>query len=102
MGVPDGVLIGTIVKPNVGLVEDEFRSVVRELARASIDLIKDDELMTDPAYLPWRPASAWRCRRSSTPSRSPATGPCTPSTSPAISPASSAVTTSWSRRAGTA
>jgi ribulose-bisphosphate carboxylase large chain len=25
---------------------------VRELARASIDLIKDDELMTDPAYLP--------------------------------------------------
>lgn len=52
MGVPDGVLIGTIVKPNVGLVEDEFRSVVRTLARASIDLIKDDELMTDPAYLP--------------------------------------------------
>jgi ribulose-bisphosphate carboxylase large chain len=52
MGVPDGVLIGTIVKPNVGLVEDEFRGVVRELARASIDLIKDDELMTDPAYLP--------------------------------------------------
>ena len=52
MGVPDGVLIGTIVKPNVGLVEDEFRGVVRELARASIDLVKDDELMTDPAYLP--------------------------------------------------
>lgn len=52
MGVPDGVLIGTIVKPNVGLVEEEFRGVVRELARASIDLIKDDELMTDPAYLP--------------------------------------------------
>ncbi|MEX5718402.1 RuBisCO large subunit C-terminal-like domain-containing protein [Geodermatophilus maliterrae] len=52
MGVPDGVLIGTIVKPNVGLVEDEFRGVVRELARASINLIKDDELMTDPAYLP--------------------------------------------------
>ena len=32
--------------------EPEFRSVVRELARASIDLIKDDELMTDPGYLP--------------------------------------------------
>src|SRR6185436_7000055 len=29
-----------------------FRTVVRELARASIDLIKDDELMTDPGYLP--------------------------------------------------
>ena len=45
-------MIGTIVKPNVGLQEDEFRHVVRELARASIDLIKDDELMTDPGYLP--------------------------------------------------
>ena len=47
-----GVLIGTIVKPNVGLSEDEFRLAVRDLANASIDLIKDDELMTDPAYLP--------------------------------------------------
>ncbi|WP_030168230.1 MULTISPECIES: RuBisCO large subunit C-terminal-like domain-containing protein [Actinomycetes] len=47
-----GALIGTIVKPNVGLSEDEFRVVVRELALASIDVIKDDELMTDPAYLP--------------------------------------------------
>ena len=48
----EGVMIGTIVKPNVGLREDEFRHVVRELAHASIDLIKDDELMTDPGYLP--------------------------------------------------
>ena len=47
-----GVMVGTIVKPNVGLSEEEFRLVVRELAMASIDLIKDDELMTDPAYLP--------------------------------------------------
>ncbi|WP_369201161.1 RuBisCO large subunit C-terminal-like domain-containing protein [Streptomyces sp. PU-14G] len=52
MGDVEGAMIGTIVKPNVGMVEDEFRQVVRELARASIDLIKDDELMTDPAYLP--------------------------------------------------
>jgi ribulose-bisphosphate carboxylase large chain len=47
-----GVMVGTIVKPNVGLSEEEFRLVVRDLALASIDLIKDDELMTDPAYLP--------------------------------------------------
>jgi ribulose-bisphosphate carboxylase large chain len=47
-----GVLIGTIIKPNVGLSEEEFRLAVRDLARASIDLIKDDELMTDPGYLP--------------------------------------------------
>jgi ribulose-bisphosphate carboxylase large chain len=48
----EGDMIGTIVKPNVGLHEDKFRQVVRELALASIDLIKDDELMTDPGYLP--------------------------------------------------
>ena len=47
-----GAMIGTIVKPNVGLTEEQFRLVVRELAGASIDLIKDDELMTDPRYLP--------------------------------------------------
>jgi ribulose-bisphosphate carboxylase large chain len=47
-----GVMVGTIVKPNVGLSEEQFRSVVRELSRASVDLIKDDELMTDPGYLP--------------------------------------------------
>jgi ribulose-bisphosphate carboxylase large chain len=52
MGGVEGVMIGTIVKPNVGLSEEEFRLVVRELAMASIDLIKDDELMTDPDYLP--------------------------------------------------
>ncbi|HWC20801.1 MAG TPA: RuBisCO large subunit C-terminal-like domain-containing protein [Flexivirga sp.] len=52
MGGVEGVMVGTIVKPNVGLSEDEFRTAVRELARSSIDLIKDDELMTDPAYLP--------------------------------------------------
>ena len=52
IGGSDGAFVGTIVKPNVGLSEPEFRSVVRELARASIDLIKDDELMTDPGYLP--------------------------------------------------
>lgn len=52
MGGVEGAMVGTIIKPNVGLSEDEFRLVVRELALASIDLIKDDELMTDPAYLP--------------------------------------------------
>lgn len=52
IGLDDGVVVGTIVKPNVGLKEPEYRQVVRDLARASIDLIKDDELMTDPEYLP--------------------------------------------------
>ena len=52
IGDVQGVMVGTIVKPNVGLAEEEFRLVVRDLAMASIDLIKDDELMTDPQYLP--------------------------------------------------
>jgi len=52
IGGAAGVLVGTIIKPNVGLREEEFRTAVRDLARGSIDLIKDDELMTDPAYLP--------------------------------------------------
>lgn len=52
IGDAAGALIGTIVKPNIGLSEPEFRQVVRELARASIDLVKDDELMTDQAHLP--------------------------------------------------
>jgi ribulose-bisphosphate carboxylase large chain len=52
IGGADGAFVGTIVKPNVGLSEPEFRAVVRDLALASIDLIKDDELMTDPEYLP--------------------------------------------------
>jgi 3-oxoisoapionate-4-phosphate transcarboxylase/hydrolase len=52
MDTNEGAMIGTIVKPNVGMSEEQFRSIVRELALASIDLIKDDELMTDPGYLP--------------------------------------------------
>lgn len=52
IGLDGGVVVGTIVKPNIGLREEAYRQIVRDLARASIDLIKDDELMTDPAYLP--------------------------------------------------
>lgn len=52
VGNDDEVLIGTIIKPNIGLGPDEYRRIVGELARAGIDLIKDDELMTDPSYLP--------------------------------------------------
>jgi len=52
LGGAHGALVGTIVKPNVGLSEAEFRDTVRQLALGGLDLIKDDELMTDPAYLP--------------------------------------------------
>ena len=52
MGDPAGVLVGMIIKPSVGLGLDELRGVVRDLAGARIDFIKDDELLADPPYAP--------------------------------------------------
>ena len=52
MSRPDGVLLGTIVKPSIGLPVEELRIVVRELAEAGIDFIKDDELMGNPPHSP--------------------------------------------------
>ncbi|MFI7065517.1 RuBisCO large subunit C-terminal-like domain-containing protein [Kribbella sp. NPDC050124] len=49
---PDGVLLGTIVKPSIGLPVEELRILVRELAEAGIDFIKDDELMGNPPHSP--------------------------------------------------
>jgi len=48
----DETLIGTIVKPSIGLSLDQLATVVRELAEAGIDFIKDDELNSDPPYAP--------------------------------------------------
>lgn len=44
MGRPDGAMIGTIVKPSIGLSPDELADVVSQLAESGIDFIKDDEL----------------------------------------------------------
>ena len=52
MGVPHGVMIGTIVKPSIGLDPEALRPIVRELVEAGIDFIKDDELLADPPYCP--------------------------------------------------
>jgi len=41
---PAGVLLGTIIKPSIGLSPEEIAEVVDELATAGIDFIKDDEL----------------------------------------------------------
>jgi ribulose-bisphosphate carboxylase large chain len=41
---PAGAMIGTIVKPSIGLSPEELAEVVGELAAAGIDFIKDDEL----------------------------------------------------------
>ena len=45
-------LIGTIVKPSIGLSTSDLQSVVRDLAIAGLDFIKDDELHADLPYAP--------------------------------------------------
>lgn len=53
MNKPTGVMIGTIIKPSIGLSLDELRVLVRALAEAGIDFIKDDELAGNPPYAPF-------------------------------------------------
>lgn len=51
-GVKDRPIIGTIIKPSVGLTPKQTADLVRELAEAGIDFVKDDELMADPPHSP--------------------------------------------------
>ena len=44
MGRETGAMIGTIVKPSIGLSPEELAEVVTELVTAGVDFIKDDEL----------------------------------------------------------
>ena len=44
MGRTEGAMIGTIVKPSIGLTPEQLAEVVGELATAGVDFIKDDEL----------------------------------------------------------
>lgn len=46
-------LIGTIIKPSIGLSPHQTAELVKTLAGAGIDFIKDDELMTDPPHSPF-------------------------------------------------
>lgn len=45
-------IIGTIIKPSVGLSPQQTAKLVRDLAEAGIDFIKDDELMANPPHSP--------------------------------------------------
>jgi ribulose-bisphosphate carboxylase large chain len=51
-GVAEGPLVGTIIKPNVGLSASETGALVAELCRAGVDFIKDDECCGDPEHAP--------------------------------------------------
>ncbi|MFI8632617.1 RuBisCO large subunit C-terminal-like domain-containing protein [Microbacterium sp. NPDC077663] len=51
-GRPTGALIGTIVKPSIGLSPEELATVVDELVTAGVDFIKDDELQGNGPHSP--------------------------------------------------
>ncbi|MDA1191829.1 MAG: RuBisCO large subunit C-terminal-like domain-containing protein, partial [Candidatus Poribacteria bacterium] len=51
--VYDRPIIGTIVKPSVGLSPDQTATLVQELVDADIDFIKDDELQADSPHSPF-------------------------------------------------
>lgn len=52
-GVSGRPLIGSIIKPSIGLKPEQTADVVDALCAADIDFIKDDELHVDPAYAPF-------------------------------------------------
>lgn len=52
-GVQGRPLIGTIIKPSIGLTPEQTANLVKTLAEAGIDFVKDDELMGSSANSPF-------------------------------------------------
>lgn len=52
-GVQGRPLIGTIIKPNIGLTPQETAKLVGELAGAGVDFIKDDEVQANGPHSPF-------------------------------------------------
>ncbi|MFB6120814.1 MAG: ribulose-bisphosphate carboxylase large subunit family protein [Halobacteriaceae archaeon] len=50
--VQDRPIVGTIIKPSVGLEPEDTANLVSDLAAAGVDFIKDDELIASPPYSP--------------------------------------------------
>ena len=46
-------IIGTIIKPSVGLSPEQTAALVKTLIEAGLDFIKDDELMANPPHSPF-------------------------------------------------
>ena len=57
-GRTEGVLVGTIIKPSIGLTPQQTAELVGQLLEAGIDFIKDDELMGNPRHSPFRERSS--------------------------------------------
>lgn len=51
-GISSGALVGSIIKPNVGLSADDTASLVARLCEAGLDFIKDDEISANPVHAP--------------------------------------------------
>ncbi len=51
-GVAEAPLLGTIIKPNVGLSALETGELVTQLCEAGVDFIKDDEVCANPVHAP--------------------------------------------------
>jgi len=51
-GVDAGPLLGTIIKPNVGLSPQQTADLVAQLCQAGVDFIKDDEVCANPDHAP--------------------------------------------------
>lgn len=52
-GVHDRPMIGTIIKPSIGLSPEQTAEMVDAMCGADLDFIKDDELLADPDYAPF-------------------------------------------------
>lgn len=52
MSRPEGAMIGTIVKPSIGLSPEQLAELVGELVAAGVDFIKDDELQGNGPHAP--------------------------------------------------
>jgi ribulose-bisphosphate carboxylase large chain len=46
-------LIGTIIKPSIGMSPQQTADIVKTLSEAGIDFVKDDELMANPPHSPF-------------------------------------------------
>ncbi len=46
-------LIGTIIKPSIGMTPQQTADMVKVLCEAGIDFVKDDELMANPPHSPF-------------------------------------------------
>src|SRR5437867_983942 len=51
-GVEGRAIIGTIIKPSIGMSPQQTADLVATLASAGIDFVKDDELMANPPHSP--------------------------------------------------